>query len=183
MFGITPASSHASSPLNLIPLADANWQQRAICYFFDQYTINPGSDGVGHMDYLAPLFVQLDLRSGEPSVISLQSAVEATALIAYAKSVGAGPLATQARQGYGQALTSLREALTSPTQVTRDETFATVVILSLFEDISGERNGLHSSHTAGFEYLMKVRGQSQFDRQRGRDMFNYAFAQMVRTLA
>jgi hypothetical protein len=85
----------------------------------------------------------------------------------------------KARQGYGNALRGLREALASPDSAVKDETFASVMLLSLYEDISGERNGLFSSHTAGFELLMKLRGESQLGHRRGRDMFNFAYAHTV----
>ncbi|KAJ5223806.1 transcriptional regulator family: Fungal Specific TF, partial [Penicillium chermesinum] len=172
------SASSSSSSLDLISIPDATWLQRAICYFFDQFTISPDCEGIGHMDYLPPLYAQLDPRTREPSGNCLQWAVDATALMAYAQGLSAPPLMHQARQRFGKALRSLREALISPTQAAKDETFAAMLILSLYEDISGERNGLHSSHTAGFEYLMKLRGQGQLEHQRGRDMFNFAYVQM-----
>jgi hypothetical protein len=91
----------------------------------------------------------------------------------------AQPLMIKARQGYGKALRGLRDALGSPDSAIKDETFASVMLLSLYEDITGERNGLFSSHTAGFEFLMKLRGESQLDDRRGRDMFNFAYAHTV----
>ncbi|KAJ6155368.1 transcriptional regulator family: Fungal Specific TF [Penicillium chermesinum] len=158
------SASSSSSSLDLISIPDATWLQRAICYFFDQFTISPDCEGIGHMDYLPPLYAQLDPRTREPSGTVFR--------------LSAPPLMHQARQRFGKALRSLREALISPTQAAKDETFAAMLILSLYEDISGERNGLHSSHTAGFEYLMKLRGQGQLEHQRGRDMFNFAYVQM-----
>lgn len=77
------------------------------------------------------------------------------------------------------ALRALREALQSRTQAVQDETFAAVVLLALFEDITGERNGLSSSHTVGIELLMKMRGESQLGHQLGRDLFSYAYAHTV----
>ena len=78
------------------------------------------------------------------------------------------------------ALRGLRRALTSLEQAVRDETFATMVLLSLFEDITGERKGLVSSHTAGFEILMKLRGEAQLGNAQGRDLFSFAYAHTVR---
>lgn len=178
----SPASGSSASPFDLITIPDASWQQRAICYFFDQYTVCRDGDEGGHMDYLPPLYAQLENQSREPSNMCLQLATDATSLMAYAKASGASALMSKARQGYVLAIRSLREALISPAQAIKDETFASVVLLSIFEDIGGERNGLHSSHTAGFEFLMKLRGESQFKHQRGRDMFNFAYAQMVKSL-
>ena len=85
----------------------------------------------------------------------------------------------KARQGYGRALRGLQEALASPTNAVKDETFASVVLLSLYEDISGERNGLFSSHTAGFEFLTKLRGNTLVDHPHGRDMLTFAYAHTV----
>ncbi|GLI75672.1 hypothetical protein PoHVEF18_003934 [Penicillium ochrochloron] len=167
------------SALTLQRVQDSTWEQRALCYFFDQYSITgEGEDGMGHLEYLPSLYA----RCGEVSPadelspsVCLRSAVDATALMTLANVAHAPPLMIKARQGYGKAIRSLRAALASPDQAVKDETFASVVLLSLFEDITGERNGLFSSHTAGFEFLMKLRGQDQLGHQQGRDMFNFAY--------
>ncbi|KAJ5112656.1 hypothetical protein N7532_000701 [Penicillium argentinense] len=165
------------TPLTMLPMPDATWEQRALCYFFDQYTITGDvEDGMSHLEYLPPLYA----RCGETgdrglSSICLRQAVDATSLMTLANVSNAPPLMMKARQGYGKALRSLRDALAEPETAIKDETFASVVLLSLLEDITGERNGLYSSHTAGFEFLMQMRGAGQRDHQMGRDMFNFAF--------
>ncbi|KAJ6090471.1 hypothetical protein N7486_009286 [Penicillium sp. IBT 16267x] len=167
-------SSSTNTSLSLIPIADATWEHRAICYFFDQYIIKPDmEDGMGHLDYLPSLYSQIDQQKSTSSC--LRWAVDATAFMTLANVSRAPQLMMKARRGYGKALSSLREALASPTEALKDETFASVVILSLFEDVTGERNGLYSSHTAGFEFLMKIRGKGQLDNRHGRDMFNFAY--------
>ncbi|KAJ5569535.1 transcriptional regulator family: Fungal Specific TF [Penicillium hispanicum] len=174
---IQRVSPARSSPLTLHALADATWEQRALCYFFDQYTINgQNEDGMGHLEYLPSLYVENDGAGEALSPSScLRWAVDATALITLANASHAPPLMIKARQGYGKALRILREVLASPTEAVKDETFASVILLSLFEDISGERKGLYSSHTAGFEFLMRSRGVRQLAHQRGREMFGFAF--------
>jgi hypothetical protein len=109
--------------------------------------------------------------------------VDATALITLGNQVKAPSLILKGRRYYGMALRGLRRALTSLEQAVKDETFTTMVLLSLFEDINGERNGLVSSHTAGFEFLMKLRGESQLGNAQGRDLFSFAYAQTVRLVA
>lgn len=174
----------SASVLNLHRIADSTWEERAICYFFDQYTL-PGNneEGTGHLEYLPPLYARAaEVQStvkGSPTTC-LRWAVDATALMTLANFSNAPPLMIKARQGYGRALRGLRDALASPETAIMDETFASVMLLSLYEDISGERNGLFSSHTAGFEFLMKLRGEGQLDHRRGRDMFNFAYAHTVR---
>jgi hypothetical protein len=150
-----------------------------LCYFFDQYTIKADEDG-GHMDYLPPLYArEIGRPSSESTTSCLRWAVDATALMTLANAKNAPSLMNKARQGYGKALSGLQAALASPAHAVKDETFASVVLLSLYEDITGERNGLFSSHTAGFEFLMKLRGEGQMDHQRGRDMFNFAYTHTV----
>ena len=176
---------HQPSPtLSLHRIADATWEDRALCYFFDQYTIADNkAEGIGgHLEYLPPLYARAaeieSTAKGSPAAC-LRWAVDATALMTLANSSNAPPLMIKARHEYGKALRGLREALASPDSAVKDETFASVMLLSLYEDISGERNGLFSSHTAGFEFLMKLRGEGQLDHRRGRDMFNFAYAHTV----
>ncbi|GAD94540.1 hypothetical protein NFIA_087260 [Paecilomyces variotii No. 5] len=88
------------------------------------------------------------------------------------------PLALRARQIHGNALRSVNNSLGSASTAVRDETFAAVVLLSLFEDITGERSNLASSHVVGLQLLMKLRGEDQLNAVRGRSLFSYAFRQM-----
>ncbi|KAJ5973029.1 uncharacterized protein N7479_002947 [Penicillium vulpinum] len=169
--------SHDKAALTLYSPADSSWEQRALCYFFDQYTIKGDSEDGGHLDYLPPLYArELRRQSDESPSSCLLWAFDATALMTFANAKNAPPLLNKARQGYGRALRGLQEALASPANAIKDETFASVVLLSLYEDISGERNGLFSSHTAGFEFLTKLRGDAQIYHQRGRDMLHFAYA-------
>lgn len=172
------------STLTLRRIADSSWEERALCYFFDQYTAcAEDEEGMGHLEYLPPLYTRAGEVNGNGAgspAACLRWAVDATALMTLASASNAAPLMIKARQGYGKALRGLREALASSDSAVEDETFASVMLLSLFEDITGERNGLFSSHTAGFGFLMKLRGKSQLDHQRGRDMFNFAYAHTVR---
>ncbi|CAI7672523.1 unnamed protein product [Penicillium pancosmium] len=163
--------------LTTIQIADSTWEHRAICYFFDQYTISAEfEDGMSHLEYVPNLYARaVERNDWKASSSCLRHAVDATSLMTFGNISNAPQFVMKARQGYGKALRSLRDALAEPSTAVQDETFAAVVLLSLFEDISGERNGLYSSHTAGFEFLMKVRGEGQLESQMGRDMFNFAF--------
>lgn len=169
------------SPLALRRVEDSTWEERAICYFFDQYTtFGDTGDCVNHLQFLPSLYAlcRENEREGLPSSC-LRWAVDATSLITLGNEAKIPSLAVKARQSYGMALRGLRQALESRSQAVQDETFAAIVLLSLFEDITGERNGLSSSHTAGFELLMKLRGESQLGHQLGRDLFSFAYAQTV----
>ncbi|GAB1204867.1 hypothetical protein APSETT445_003531 [Aspergillus pseudonomiae] len=106
----------------------------------------------------------------------MELATEAAALITLSNHMKAPPLLLKARGYYGLALHGLRRLLGTRSQAVKDETFATMVILSIFEDIAGERNGLYSSHTKGFGLLMAMRGESQLSHAQGRDLFICAYA-------
>ncbi|EAW14063.1 putative C6 transcription factor [Aspergillus clavatus NRRL 1] len=160
-------------------IADATWEERSICYFFDQYT-SSDDDGElrGPLGFLPALYALCrDIgEAGCSASASLRLAVDATALVTLSNEIQERSLLVKARHLYGMAIQRLRQALTSRAQAVRDETFAAVVLLSIFEDITGERNGLSSSHTVGLEVLMKLRGVNQFGHAQGRDLFNFAYA-------
>ncbi|KAL2872714.1 putative C6 transcription factor [Aspergillus lucknowensis] len=159
------------------PIADSTWEERAACYFFDQYTSGEGDDeAISYLSFLPSLYaVCRDKRPHNPTKTTLRLAVDATALMTLSSHINAPPLALRAREYYGSALRGLREALATQTQAVKDETLATMVLLALFEDIAGERNGLASSHAAGFELLMKLRGEGQLGNAQGRDLFHFAY--------
>lgn len=173
----------ARSPMSLFQIADSTWEDRAICYFFDQYTgYDELTTGVSHLGFLPDLYAlcreQGEQQEGSASSCLLR-AVDATALMALGNESKVPFLTVRARNNYGLAIRELRQALYSRAQAVKDETFATLAILSLFEDIAGERNGLSSSHRVGFELLMKLRGASQLGHQQGRDLFNFAYTHTV----
>lgn len=153
-----------------------------MCFFFDQYTtVGESGDCISHLQCLPGLYARCQERSSRDAPSScLRWAVNATALMSLGQESQASALTHKARKNYGMAIRELRQQLTSPDQATKDEIFAAVVMLALFEDISGERNGLSSSHTAGMELLLKLRGQSQLSHPQGRSLFAYAYAQTVR---
>ncbi|KAF7620539.1 hypothetical protein AFCA_009132 [Aspergillus flavus] len=170
--------SHSSPelPLILSQVADSTWEERAVCHFFDQFT-SVSDECLNHLGFLPSLYATCRDSGQDDSVSScLKLATEATALITLSNHMKAPPLLLKARGYYGLALHGLRRLLGTRSQAVRDETFATMVILSIFEDIAGERNGLHSSHTKGFGLLMGMRGESQLSHAQGRDLFICAYA-------
>ncbi|KAE8378374.1 Zn(II)2Cys6 transcription factor [Aspergillus bertholletiae] len=169
--------SHSSPELPLMPpqVVDSTWEERAVCHFFDQFTI-AGDDCLNHLGFLPSLYATCRNSSQDGSVSScLRLATEATALITLSNHMKAPPLLLKARGYYGMALHELQRLLDTRSQAIKDETFATMVILSIFEDIAGERNGLHSSHTKGLGLLMRMRGESQLSNAQGRDLFICAY--------
>ncbi|KAI9369079.1 hypothetical protein BJX61DRAFT_179322 [Aspergillus egyptiacus] len=158
-------------------VTDSTWEERAVCYFFDQYTSGDSpEEAVSYLSFLPSLYsVCRENGADSQTAASLRLAVDATALMTLSNHVNAPSLVLRAREYYGSALRGLRQALTTQNQAVKDETFATMVLLALFEDITGERNGLVSSHAAGFELLMKLRGERQLGHAQGRDLFHFAY--------
>ncbi|PLB47870.1 Zn(II)2Cys6 transcription factor [Aspergillus steynii IBT 23096] len=173
----TSGDSHDSS-LSLYRVADSTWDERAVCYFFDQFTtLEDHEVCINHLGFLPSLYATCRDTGYDGSVSScLRQAVDATALIALGNEVKAPNLIVKARDYYGLAIRGLRQALASKTLAVKDETFATMILLCLFEDIAGERNGLASSHTAGLEFLVKLRGANQLGNAQGRELFSFAYA-------
>ncbi|KAL5340722.1 hypothetical protein BJX70DRAFT_93052 [Aspergillus crustosus] len=165
------------SSLTLHQVVDSTWEERAVCYFFDQYTSGGDADeAISYLAFLPSLYsVCRDHGADNPVSSCLRFAVDATALITLSNHVNAPPLVLRAREYYGSAIRGLRQALATQTQAVKDETFASMVLLALFEDITGERNGLSSSHAGGFELLMKLRGEAQLGHAQGRDLFHFAY--------
>ncbi|KAL5363506.1 hypothetical protein BJX96DRAFT_155841 [Aspergillus floccosus] len=176
--GASERSGHQELRLAQYPVADSTWEERAVCYFFDQYTtVDRPDECVSHLGFLPSLYaICRDGKQDGSAASCLRLAVDATALMTLGNQVKAPSLIIKGRRSYGMALRGLRRALASLEQAVRDETFATMVLLSLFEDITGERKGLVSSHTAGFEILMKLRGEAQLGNAQGRDLFSFAYA-------
>lgn len=173
------SQSSPELPLILPQIADSTWEERAVCHFFDQFTC-VSDECLNHLGFLPSLYATCRDNGQDDSVSScLRLATEATALITLSNHMKAPPLLLKARGYYGLALHGLQRLLGTRSQAVRDETFATMVILSIFEDIAGERNGLHSSHTKGFGLLMGMRGESQLSHAQGRDLFICAYAHTV----
>lgn len=176
------AGAAAATTLSLHPIADATWEDRAVCYFFDQYTtFDCSSIGINHLGFLPSLYAKCQGQGDQADMSSacFRRAINATSLMALGNEAKVPKLIVQARSNYGQALRELRSALDTHSQAVKDETFATLAVLSMFEDIAGERKGLSSSHTVGFAMLMKLRGAGQLGHQQGRDLFNFAYTHTV----
>ncbi|KAK4910331.1 hypothetical protein LTR66_017439 [Elasticomyces elasticus] len=105
--------------------------------------------------------------------------MDAAAFASMANHANVSSLAVHARKKYGQALKHLNIALSSVQDAVRDETMGAIVLLMLFEDINSERQSLMSTHVAGIQYLLKLRGVQQLGDPATRSLFHFAFTQML----
>lgn len=162
-------------------LADASMDDRALCFFFDQYTTQRTPDALpGCLESIPLLYVlcRENEVAGSPSSC-LRWAVEAAALTSFANQTHDQRLTYQARQRYGFALQGLKDALSTPVEKMQDSTLATILLLVIYEDINGERNNLESSHTAGLELVARLHTHRRLDSKYSRCLFNFAYTQLV----
>ena len=112
----------------------------------------------------------------------LRSSMKAVGLAGYASFVSAPELITQAKQHYVAAIQLTNAALRSSIEAKKDSTLLSVMILSLFEIITGrnERSiAAWKNHNLGCAALLHIRGKEQLAIPRGRHMF----MQVTSTLA
>ncbi|KAH8646955.1 hypothetical protein BGZ60DRAFT_391555 [Tricladium varicosporioides] len=100
-------------------------------------------------------------------------------------------MVVQSRKDYIAALRLTNAALKSPTDVRKDSTLFTVMILSIFETITGVDGaslGAWTKHIEGATALVKLRGAEQFNTVAGQRMFlqvmsNLMLSSVQRTVA
>jgi len=122
----------------------------------------------GHLDYLTN-------SCGEDGAdASLGSAIKAVGLASFAHASHAPSLYKNARYQYTKALQATNNALRSPVHVKKDSTLTAIMVLSIFETITGcNQRSLQAwaEHVNGAAALLKLRGRDQLNTPRGRRMF------------
>lgn len=126
----------------------------AIGYFFDKY-----------------VFKYEDRRDHwyiEDGNGCLLAAIKALGTAGIMKQTGAAP-SSEARKHYLSALQLTNSALRSPEDAKRDSTLLAIVILGIFEAVSGFHKSLDTwrDHVNGAASLLQLRGVDQFKRQTG----------------
>jgi hypothetical protein len=104
----------------------------------------------------------------------LLASMSAVGLASFSHSVHAPALMVRARREYVSALKLTNVALRSPTEAKKDTTLFSVMILGIFETVTGnsERSlAAWAEHMNGAAALVKLRGKDQFKTQAGLRMF------------
>lgn len=104
----------------------------------------------------------------------LLASMSAVGLASFSHSIHAPELMVRARKEYVAALQLTNTALRSPTEAKKDSTLFSVMILSIFETVTGntERSlAAWAEHVNGAAALVKLRGKDQFKTQAGVRMF------------
>jgi hypothetical protein len=152
-----------SFQLSLTPAITSTLEERARGYFSSN-----SSMWLRNYDLVDDL-----CRSGDEDEALLAS-ISAVGLASYANSVRGPELLNRARVDYVKALQLTNAALRSPTDVRKDSTLLSVIILSIFEMVAGSNE--HSleawtKHINGASSLIKLRGPNQFQTKAGQRLF------------
>ena len=155
-----------SPPIPVFSLAP-NIEERATAFFITNYVINIGWSTSGYLDSLSII-----CNPGED--IGLLAAMKAVGLAGLAHSAQEPALLNHARYHYLKAIQGTNAALKSPVMVKRDSTLTAIMILSIYETVTGSNNKSirdWAEHVRGAAALLKLRGREQLKTARGRRMF------------
>lgn len=151
-------------------------EERATIFFVANYIIGDSGPTRGHLDYLQDLYHTDTLPE------SLMTSIQAVGLAGYAHAVRAPSLKLNARYLYVRALRATNAALRSPTEVKKDSTLMAIMVLQIFETITGcNRLSLTAwaEHVAGAAALLQLRGPEQLNTRSGRRMFIQASSALM----
>ncbi|CAP59717.1 uncharacterized protein PODANS_1_360, partial [Podospora anserina S mat+] len=149
-------------------------------FFFAKYVFHqdPFSTSSGYQDWLATAYRHHDGRFAP-----LRAAIEAAGLAGLSNINPSPQLSVQSRQQYRHALTAVKEALSNPSQAADDATLMAVILLGLYEMINfdtWDRYHSWTTHIQGATALLDLRGQEQFTRERGGQLYVQIRPQIVR---
>lgn len=166
--GCDSASPTRSSPSNPYQSLFPSLQELASQTFLSQYVRDDASVGHGHFDYL-PSFCA---ESGIDDHLSIS--MSAVGLACFSTMCGSRETAEEAQRHYAAALRLIQTALYSPTDVRKDSTLLSVMLLGLFETITYRMDmklKYWTAHTMGATALLELRGRQQFQSETSVRMF------------
>ncbi|KAF7888467.1 uncharacterized protein EAF02_003008 [Botrytis sinoallii] len=173
----SPYSSQGDSPCDIVKSSQFNQvisvnylnitpsiEDRATAFFLSNYVIGDNGPTRGHLDHLS------DLYESDGIDDNLVAAVQAVGLAGYAHSAKAPHLINQARAQYAKSLQLTNTALQSPTTVKRDSTLLAILILGIFETITGcnqKSMKAWAEHIHGAAAVVKLRGPEAIKKSGG----------------
>lgn len=167
------------SPLRqaVVPALNLPVEQRASFFFVSNFVLVPDQgDPRGFLDYLIPLLNQ------EGPGSHLHYAFNACSLaLLYNRGGPSANLGEMALNKYANALSKLNATLGDAEGQKADSTLAAVLLMGLFENITGKRIGVEAwgSHVEGAIQLVKIRGRKQLRTKIGLLLFIAVRTQMI----
>ncbi|KAH6711136.1 hypothetical protein DL95DRAFT_419426 [Leptodontidium sp. 2 PMI_412] len=154
------------APLSVFSLAPTI-EERATGFFVANFVLGMSGPSKGYLDYLTDVTRTQVLDDG------LLSSMRAVGLAGYAHSVHAPSLLKNARYEYYRALKATNAALRDPVDVKKDTTLLSIMILGIFETITGSKQSSlkdWAQHINGAAAVIKLRGPDQILTPTGRRM-------------
>jgi hypothetical protein len=145
-------------------------------FFISNYVIECRASNRGHLDPIQDMTRTGQLDEG------LLSSMKAVGLAGFAHAAHAPNLLKNARYQYVQALQSTNVALRDPVQVKKDSTLMSIMILGIFETITGCRQESlkdWSEHIKGAAAVIKLRGPDQIKTPAGRRLLVHVTAHLM----
>lgn len=159
-----PFPALSPSTFSLAP----NIEDLATGFFFSNYVIDVKGPTRGHLDHLNDIYNTYDMDE------NLLASMIAVGLAGCSHVTHSPQLMKGARQQYTKALRLTNEALVSPTDAKKDSTLLAIMILGIFETVTGYNQKSFiawSQHIKGAAALVSVRGVEQLRTPAGRRMF------------
>lgn len=143
-------------------------EECATGFFFSNYVIGVHGPTRGHLDHIEDVYNTHDMDE------NLVASMKSVGLAGYSHIAHAPYLMKKARQEYVKALQLTNKALKSPTDVKKDSTLLSIMVLGIYEMVTGcnQRSmKAWAEHINGSAALVKLRGLEQFKSPAGRRMF------------
>jgi hypothetical protein len=151
-------------------------EDRATGFFVANYVLGISGPSHGHLDYLADIARREVLDEG------LLCSIKSVGLAGYSHSAHAPSLMKNARYQYMKALQSTNRALRDPVGAKKDSTLISIMILTIFETITGCRQSSlkdWAQHVHGAAAVIKLRGPDQLKTKAGSKMMLQATATLL----
>ncbi|KAL3418076.1 hypothetical protein PVAG01_09791 [Phlyctema vagabunda] len=165
---ISRQPSRVGSPISytMVPSID----DLATAYFVTHYVINFEEDGPvkGHLDHLT------SLQKAHGIEDNLLASMKAVGLAGFAHDYKAHSLMVNARQQYIKAIQLTNAALRHPREVKKDSVLMSIMILGIFETVTGcNQKSIQAwqDHIHGAAAVVKLRGRDQLLTPAGRRLF------------
>ncbi|KAK0709849.1 hypothetical protein B0T26DRAFT_835922, partial [Lasiosphaeria miniovina] len=150
-------------------------REQAVSFFFAKYVWDGPPFTPGYSGWLADTY-----RQNTPNC-AMRATIEAAGMAGLSNVYYAPHVAAQSRAQYGRALAALKQTLNDPVTSIADTTLNTVLLMGLFEFVtfdSWDRKRAWAAHIDGANALVQLRGQAQFQSERGNQLFSQVCSQI-----
>ena len=174
----TPESRSISEPTEELELVSQRWDpifsiaptvdERATCYFVFHYLVGIQAPSRGVLDNLLLLYQTGSIDE------NLLTAVKAISYASYAHHMQSPELKDVSRYQYTKSVKMTNKALQSNFDAAKDSTLMSVMILGMYEIITGRtQRSLEAwmEHVRGSAALIRMRGEEQLKTPQGRRLF------------